>query len=166
MTSGLSKLVYIETSLVSYLTARPTSDLLAAAWQKTTADWWDTYRSAYNVCTSPLTIEEAGRGDPGAAARRLEALSDIDVLPITDTAIELASSLIREGTLPLGAENDALHIGIAAVHGVDFLLTWNFRHLANAQARPAIRSLCTQQGFASPEICTPSELIGGLEHER
>lgn len=166
MTSGLSKLVYVETSVVSYLTARPTSDLLAAAWQKTTSDWWEAHRSAYNVCTSPLTIEEAGRGDPGAAARRLEALSDIDVLPITDAAIELASSLIREGALPPGAENDALHIGIAAAHGVDFLLTWNFRHLANAQARPAIRSLCAQQGFASPEICTPSELIGGLEHER
>ena len=166
MTSEVRKFVYIETSVVSYLTARPTSDLLAAAWQKTTADWWEAHRSDYNVCTSQLTIEEAGRGDPGAAARRLEALSDIDVLPITAAAIELASLLIHEGALPPGAENDALHIGIAAAHGVDFLLTWNFRHLANAQTRPAIRSLCAQRALTSPEICTPSELIGGLEHER
>lgn len=93
-------------------------------------------------------------------------LSDIDVLPITDAAIELASSLIRDEALPPGAVNDALHIGIAATSGVDFLLTWNFRHLANAQTRPAIRNLCAQPGFVSPEICTPSELIGGFEHER
>ena len=158
--------VYIETSVVSYLTARPTSDLLAAAWQKTTADWWEAHRSAYHVCTSQLTIEEAGRGDPEAAARRLEALNELAILPITDAAIELASSLIRVEALPQGAENDALHIGIAAAHGIHFLLTWNFRHLANAQTRPAIRNLCAQQGFASPEICTPSELIGGFEHER
>lgn len=93
-------------------------------------------------------------------------LSDIDVLPITDAAIELASSLIRDEALPPGDVNDALHIGIAATSGVDFLLTWNFRHLANAQTRPAIRNLCVQLGFVSPEICTPSELIGGFEHER
>lgn len=93
-------------------------------------------------------------------------MRDFEILPLTDNAVGLASSLIRDGALPSSAENDALHIGIAAVHGVDFLLTWNFRHLANAQSRPNFRCLCLRQGFASPEIGIPSELIGGLENER
>ena len=166
MTTGEDKkTVYIETSVVSYLTARPTSNLIVAAWQETTVDWWDAHRPRFGICTSDLTIEEAGRGDPQAAARRLQALDSIAILPITEAVVELSAALLHGRALPTNAQNDAIHIGVSAVHGVDYLLTWNFRHLANAETRRIIRSVCERQGFTSPEICTPSELIGGLEDD-
>ena len=118
------KAVYIETSVVSYLTARPTGDLLAAAWQKITLDWWETQRNRFDLYTSIVAIEEAGRGDPEAGARRLAALSDMALLPITEAVIELSKGLVRGGALPPKALNDALHVAAAAVHGVDYLLTW------------------------------------------
>ena len=112
--------VYIETSVVSYLTARPTSDLLAAAWQKTTVDWWETQRTRFDLCTSRITIEESGRGDPQAAARRLDALTGIPILPVTDEAIELSVALLRAGALPSSAQADSLHIAVAATNDVHF----------------------------------------------
>ncbi|MDD9995958.1 MAG: type II toxin-antitoxin system VapC family toxin [Dehalococcoidia bacterium] len=158
-----ARMVYVETSVVSYLTARATSNLLAAAWQTATTEWWDIYRPRFELRTSALTIEEAGKGNQEAAARRLEALDGIDVLPITEAAIVLSEALLRRRALPTGAQNDAIHIAVSAVHGINYLLTWNFRHLANAATRPHIREVCEQQGYTSPEICTPSELIGGSD---
>ena len=157
------KTVYIETSIVSYLTARPTSNLLAAAWQKTTVDWWDTQRNRFDLYTSDVTAEEAARGDPEAAARRLEALSSIPILPITEAVVALSKALLQGSALPAKALDDSLHIAISAVHGVDYLLTWNFRHLDNAETKPIIRSVCTIHGYTSPEICTPQELMGVFE---
>ena len=95
--------------------------------------------------------------------RRLEALDGIAMLRVTEAVIALSDALIRERALPASAQNDAIHIAVSAVHGVDYLLTWNFRHLANAESRPLIREVCERQGYNSPEICTPSELMGGPE---
>ena len=117
----------------------------------------------FECCTSALTVEEAGRGHREAAARRLEALDGIAMLRVTEAVIALSDALIRERALPASAQNDAIHIAVSAVHGVDYLLTWNFRHLANAESRPLIREVCERQGYNSPEICTPSELMGGPE---
>ena len=157
------KTVYIETSIVSYLTSRPTSDLLVAAWQKTTLDWWDTQRNRFDLYTSDVALEEAGRGDSKAAARRLEALSGIPILPITEAVVALSKALLQGKALPAKALNDALHISVSAVHGVDYLLTWNFRHLDNAETKPIIRNVCTIHEYTSPEICTPQELMGVFE---
>lgn len=164
MSDQAMKTVYIETSVVSYLTARPSSSLLAAAWQAATVDWWEVHRLRFNVCTSALTIEEAGRGHPEAAERRVDALKGIATLPITQAVVEVTDALIQGRALPAGAQNDAVHIAVSAVHRIDYLLTWNFRHLANAEARPIIRRVCEAYGYVGPEICTPSELIGGLEN--
>ncbi len=152
--------VYIETSVVSYLTARPSSDLLAAAWQKITIDWWESHRTRFDLYTSDLTIEEAGKGDPQAAARRLEALDGIPILTLTGRVTGLMVALLENGAVPARSEADALHIAVSAAHGVDYLLTWNFRHLANAASRPIVREVCAQQGCTSPEICSPRELMG------
>jgi predicted nucleic acid-binding protein len=159
------KTVYVETSVVSYLTARPTANLLAAAWQKVTLDWWETQRCRFDLFTSEVTVQEAGRGDQAARAKRLEALADIPLLPITDDVGPLAAALLRGGILPEKALNDALHIAVAAAHRVDYLLTWNYRHLDNAETKPAIRDTCVRHGLTSPEICTPSELMGELEDD-
>lgn len=154
------KSVYIETSIVSYLTAQPSRDLLAAAWQKATVDWWDTQRSRFDLYTSDLALEEAAKGDAEAAARRLEVLGAIAVLAITDAVRDLSHALIRDGALPPRALDNALHIALAAVHGADYLLTWNCRHIDNAEMKPLIRSVCAVNGHACPEICTPQELMG------
>ncbi len=157
------KTVYIETSIVSYLTARPTSDLLAAAWQKTTVDWWDTQRNRFDLYTSDVTVEEAGRGNPEAAGRRLEVLSSVPILPITEAVVALSKALLQGTALPAKALDDSLHIAVSAVHGVDYLLTWNFQHIDNAETKPLMRSVCAIHGYTCPEICTPQELMGACE---
>lgn len=154
------KTVYIETTVVSYLTARPTGDLVGAAWQKITADWWETQRQRFELHASDVTVGEAGRGDAEAAARRLAALADVTVLRVTEAAVELTSALVRGGAVPASAESDALHVAVAAVHGLDYLLTWNCRHLDNAETKPVMRKICQEWGYVIPEICTPQELMG------
>ena len=114
------KKVYLETSIISYLTARPSSHLIAAAWQKTTLDWWENQRDRFELYVSATVIEEIKRGDPGAAARRLDAIENIRLLPVTDTAARLAKALIDEGAVPRKALEDALHIAISVTHSMDY----------------------------------------------
>jgi len=152
--------VYIETSIPSYLTARPTGDLLAAAWQNATCRWWDRFRNSYELVTSLLVLEEAGRGDPDAAKRRLEALEGIAHLRLCDDIVKLTEALISDGALPPRATDDAMHVAFAACHNIDYLLTWNCRHIDNAAKKPLIRKTCAKHGYTCPEICTPLELMG------
>ena len=154
------KKVYIETSIVSYLTARPSSDLLAAAWQKVTVDWWDTQRHRFDLFASDIVIEEAGKGGSDAAERRLEAISGMPLPAITEEVVSFSETLIEKGAVPRKAIGDSLHIAVAAVHGVDYLLTWNYRHIDNAEAKPIIRKICLENNYGYPEICTPQELMG------
>jgi hypothetical protein len=158
------KTVYMETSIISYLTARPASDLVAAAWQKVTIDWWDTQRHRFELFASDIVIEEAGRGDDMAVARRLGALEGIPLLPITEEVIALSEELIDVRALPPKAIGDSLHIALSAVHGIDYLLTWNYRHIDNAETKPIIRRACLAKGYGFPEICTPQELMGVYEN--
>jgi hypothetical protein len=154
------KTIYIETSIISYLTAKPSDNLLASAWQKTTADWWETRRSRFKLYTSQLVLEEASRGDSAAAQRRIDVLKKIPLLKTTDEVIILAKSFLKQGALPSKAIDDAIHIALAAIYEMDYLLTWNCRHIDNAETKPVIRNLCITQGVVCPEICTPSELMG------
>lgn len=154
------KTVYIETSVVSYLAALPARDLLVAAWQRATLQWWQKRRSDFELCTSQLVLDESSEGHPEAAERRRHSLAEIPILPITNAVSDLATSLLKEGALPEKAADDALHLAIAAYHGVDYLLTWNCRHLDNAEMKPVMRSVCAVHGYLCPEICTPLELMG------
>jgi hypothetical protein len=156
--------VYIETSIVSYLTSRPSRDIRVAAWQEITSQWWDQERLKYELFTSELVIAEAGGGDIDAAQKRLDRLKDIPVLAIDDATKQFAAQLIQDGGVPSEAQADALHIAIASVHGLDYLLTWNCRHIDNAAAKPLIRSICAIAGYPCPEICTPLELLSE-EHD-
>ena len=152
--------VYIETSIVSYLTARPSSSLIAAAWQKETVDWWETQKDRFDLYISEVVVEEAGRGDESAASRRLRALEHIEVLQIERKSVDLAKALIEQGALPRKALDDAFHLAVAAVNGIDFLLTWNCRHIDNAEMKPKIRRVIESQGYQCPEIATPIGLMG------
>ena len=152
--------VYIETSLVSYLTARPSRDLLVAAHQQLTVAWWDEQRTRYELYTSQVVVAEARAGDPDAAQRRLAVLERLPLLDVTDTAIALAARLVTGQALPAQAAQDALHLAIACIHGMEYLLTWNCTHLANARLRSRIEQVCRDAGYVPPIICTPEELEG------
>jgi hypothetical protein len=149
--------VYIETSIVSYLTARPSRVVVMAARQTLTRDWWRG-RASFQLRVSQLVLDEAGAGDQLMCARRLRALEGIPVLSLTESATRLAKALIRQGALPEKATVDAFHIGIAAAHQVTYLLTWNCKHLANATMRGTIERVCRSVGSSPPIICTPEEL--------
>lgn len=153
------KSVYVETSVASYLAARPSRDLRAAAWQQTTIQWWEQERPKYELFTSELVLAEARAGDADAAGRRLAVLDALPLLSVSDEVKKLADRLIADGGIPPHAEADALHIAVATVHGMDYLLTWNCRHIDNATTKPVIRSICTVAGYTCPEICTPLELL-------
>lgn len=152
--------VYVETSVVSYLSARPSGSLILAAHQEVTCEWW-AGRADLDLYISQFVLDEAAQGDPEAAARRLAALEGIDLLDLTDDVTELAGQLVGHGGLPLEARVDAFHVSIATVHGMDYLLSWNCKHIANAGFRGKIEAICRSAGFEPPVICTPLELIKG-----
>ena len=152
--------VYVETTILSYLTAWPSRDVVRAGEQQVTRDWW-ARRSEYDLRVSSLVLLECGAGDPDAAAQRLAVLDGLPVLAQAPEAEILAAILLREVPLPSRAAADALHIAVAAVNGVSFLVSWNCTHIANASLRPRIESLCRRSGYEPPVICTPRELLGG-----
>jgi hypothetical protein len=151
--------VNIETTFVSYFTARPSRDVVFAGHQQVTREWWHTPRGNFELRVSRLVLDEAAAGDPHAARERLEVLKDMTLLEPTLEALALARELIHGGALPRKAADDALHIAVAATNGVLFLLTWNCRHLANATMRPAIDAVCAANGLRPPIICSPEELM-------
>ena len=155
---------YLETSVVSYLAARPSRDLIVAAYQEITREWWSDAADRFDLVASALVVAEAGAGDADAAIDRLRLLESIALLEATTEAENLASELIDLGAVPRRAAQDAAHIAIAVVNGIDFLVTWNFRHIANATMRAQIESVCRRAGYAVPVICTPNELLE-VDHE-
>ncbi|XCN71698.1 MAG: type II toxin-antitoxin system VapC family toxin [Candidatus Electrothrix aestuarii] len=160
----MSKTVYIETSIISYLASWPSRDLIAAGHQQLTHDWWSAEREDFSVYVSALVLKEASAGDTTAASARLQWLRGIPLVDITPEAEELSELLIRQAALLEKAAADALHIAIASYHRLDFLLTWNCKHIANAVKRPLIEHVCREYGFEPPILCTPEELTGGRNH--
>jgi hypothetical protein len=149
--------VYIETTVLSYLTAWPSRDLVRAAHQQITIEWWAA-RDAFELFVSDAVLAEIGRGDTAAAEERIAVCEGIQVLAATDDAQEIAYALLDAGAIPRKAAIEAVHISIATVHGMDFLLTWNCTHIVNAVMRPKIERVCRNAGFEPPTICTPEEL--------
>jgi predicted nucleic acid-binding protein len=155
--------VYLETTVVSYAAALPSRDLVVAAHQQITREWMSEHRGSYHIFVSQLVINEATAGNKDAVNRRLAVLQGVDSLALTDEAAELARALIDRGAIPKKSVEDALHIAVAAAHGMDYLLTWNCRHIANATMRGRIEAVCRSSGYEPPIICTPEELIDATE---
>ena len=151
--------VYIETSVISYFTARPSRDILIAANQQVTQEWWLERRPNFDVYVSQLVLQEISSGDADAVAKRQQALIDCGYLDITPEAIELAEKLIEQNAIPRKAAEDALHIAVATVSGMDYLITWNFKHIANAAMRANVELVCRLNGYEPPVICSPMELM-------
>ena len=152
------KKVYVETSVISNLAARPSCNLIDMARQVATQQWWDVAVSEYRLVISSLVEREAAKGDADAAKRRLEILRGLDALVITREVEALANRLLAATAVPMSSYEDAVHIAAAAVGGVDYLVTWNCRHIANAATMPKIYQTCQEAGFKCPVICTPEQL--------
>lgn len=150
--------VYLETSVIGYLASRPSNDVVTAASQLVTRQWWDQHRHEYELFISPAVMAEANAGDPEAAKERSVFLDGLEVLEITDEAERLAETLQQRVPLPAKADVDALHIATAAINGITFLLIWNCKHIANPALRPIIEQVIRELGFRPPSICTPLEL--------
>lgn len=150
--------VYLETTIPSYLTARPSRDIVRAAEQEVTRAWWAT-RNTFELYVSELVVDEVSAGDSQAATLRLQALVGIPLLGMTPEAEFLGTELVKRTALPQRAAIDALHISLAAVHGMNYLLTWNCKHIANATMRAKIEEVCRATGVEPPIICTPMELL-------
>jgi predicted nucleic acid-binding protein len=151
--------VYVETSVFSYLTARDSSSLMGAARQLATRLWWDE-RSRFEVLVSEVVVRECRAGDEHAVVRRMAALDGLPLLALSDSALDVANTLLHEGIMPAKASEDALHIAIASVHEIDFLLSWNFKHIANPVIQARIAKRLSQMGLRLPFICPPEELLG------
>ena len=151
--------VYLETSVIGYLASRPSRDLITAANQQLTHDWWENHRGRFDLYVSQAVLAECSAGDPKAAHERLDAIGDIPILDVTQDAERLADELFKQIPLPANAEVDALHIAIATVNGLKFLLTWNCAHIANAALQSQIEAICRNAGFEPSTICTPQELM-------
>ncbi len=152
--------VYLETTVVSYLTAEPSRDLIQAAHQQITREWWAKRRHDLDLFISQVVLNEASEGDPGAARRRLETLRGLPILDLTEEVTALGEALVAEGPLPEKAADDGFHLAFATVHDMDYLVTWNCKHLANAEMLRQIERLLDEKGYEIPRVCTPEELMG------
>lgn len=151
--------VYIETTIISYLTSRPSRDLIVAGHQQITADWWEDVQPRVECFVSPFVIQEASRGDSAMAARRLDAISRFPVLRENETVGELARRYFEKMNIPERAKIDAFHVAIATAYAIDYLLSWNCRHIASAQVQRTIQNLNDELGIRTPVMCTPEALM-------
>lgn len=151
--------VYLETTVIGNIAGRMHPDPAHAARQQVTRDWWATAASGYSLFISQLTLDECGHGDPDAAAERLAVVLDLPLLDESEAAVNLADLLIARLAVPAAQPRDALHIAIATVHGIQFIATWNFKHILNPHLQTRIADTCHEGGFVPPVICTPEQLL-------
>lgn len=151
--------IYIESTIPSYVVARPARDLLQAARQQLTRDWWDLKREQHELFTSQVVLDEIAFGEEEMAERRLETLHGVPLLQASDEAQDLARKILASGILPDTADRDATHIALASTYEIDILLTWNCRHIANAAIQQRLRNVVETAGFTLPVLCTPEELL-------
>lgn len=152
--------IYIESTIPSYVVARPARDLLQAARQQLTHDWWDMKREQHELFTSQIVLDEIAGGEAQMARQRLKLLRGVPLLDPTVSANESGREILRSGLLPASADGDAAHIALATVHEMDILLTWNCRHIANVTIQQRLRRLVEQNGYTLPSLATPEEFMG------
>lgn len=149
--------IYIESSVVSYYTSRSNRDIVIAARQRVTQEWWENIRPGFDNYVSVLVMNEITRGDTVEAQKRLAVIKEIPVLEINEEALVLTEALVKARAIPEKFKEDALHISIAAANGIDLLVTWNFAHINNAMTRYKIMSTLESLGYQCPVLCSPEE---------
>jgi len=156
----MSETVYIETSILGYLTARPSRDLVVAANIEITREWWDTRRNDFQLYSSQAVVKETSQGDAAISSQRLEIIRNLALLDLNQSVLALGEQFLGRSSLPAKADVDAIHIAAATVYGMDYLLTWNCKHIANAQIQRKLAEISLDFGYELPILCTPYELLG------
>lgn len=156
----MSETVYIETSILGYLTARSTRNLILAANIELTKEWWELHSNTFALYISQVVLDEVARGDAEIALKRLEIVNGLPLVELNQSVRSLAAQFLARSNLPPKASDDAVHIAAATVHGLDYLLTWNCKHIANAQIQRKLEEISLDFGYQLPVICTPYELLG------
>ena len=155
--------VYIESSVISYCVARTSQNLIVAARQAITQEWWNSGIKRYTCYISAVVEREISAGDPEAAKQRRKLIAEIPSLQVNEDAQDLTQGLLSAQLLPIGSVDDALHIAIASVHGMAYLLTWNFKHINNAETKGRIMTFVEKSGYRCPVLCSPEELGGSFD---
>ena len=155
----MKQTVYIETTVISYLTARPSRDLIVAAHQQITSEWWNDAADRFDLHISAVVLDEISQGDPDVAAQRLNAVAEMPVLARTPEVDELAACYAQRLAIPDRALADCYHLALACWHGMDYLVSWNMTHLVNGIIIRRIQGLNVERGLATPVLCTPEELL-------
>jgi hypothetical protein len=156
----MSESIYIETSILGYLTARATKNLIIAANIEITRDWWESRRNDFTLYISQVVLDEVAQGDAEIASQRLKIIENLPLLELNENVKKLATQLLQKSNLPPKASDDTTHIAAATVYGLDYLLTWNCKHIANAQIQKKLSQISAECGYELPTICTPYELLG------
>jgi predicted nucleic acid-binding protein len=162
----MKRTIYIETSVISYRVARPSRDIIVLARQEITAEWWDTVLPHLDAYVSPVVLDEIAGGDQQAQALRLQLVANMAPLAVDERIISLAEAICEEIRFPERAQADAYHIAIPSVHGIDYLVTWNCKHIANAFMLRKIEQIVQAKGYTMPVVCTPEELMEEIQDER
>ena len=162
----MKRTIYIETSVISYRVARPSRDIIVLARQEITTEWWNTVLPHLNAYVSPVVLDEIAGGDQQAQELRLQLVANMPPLAVDERIISLAEAICEEIRLPERAQADAYHIAIPSVHGIDYLVTWNCKHIANAFMLRKIEQIVHAKGFTMPVVCTPEELMEEIQDER
>ena len=157
--------LYIETTIPSFLTGKRSINLILAGKQEVTHQWWQERKHHYDLHISQFVLDEASQGDPEAAQKRLQVLADIKMLEVDDASLKLTKRILDSRVIPTKSATDAAHIAIASRYGIEFLMTWNCTHIANAEILSRINYIVSEAGYFLPTICTPDELFGGHEND-
>jgi predicted nucleic acid-binding protein len=152
--------IYLDTSVISYYTARPTKDIIQQAHQKISKEWWKKYHSKHQLYLSVYVINEIERGHAEAVTRRFEAVDSLPILDTSESVERLAVLILEELGIPEKSKLDGYHLAIAALNGQDYIVSWNFKHMANSRVRRIFKSICSDEGIICPEISTPEEMLG------
>ena len=153
--------IYLDTSVISYFVARPSKDVVQQAHQKLSREWWKEYQSKHLLYISVYVLEEIEKGNKDAAAKRLKAIEGLPVLDTSEDVDRLAKVILKELSIPEKARLDGYHLAIAALNSQDYIVSWNFKHMANSRVRRTFKSICSDEGIVCPEIASPEEMIGG-----
>ena len=150
---------YIETTVIGHLVGRILADPIVAGRQAVTRQWWPSATTKYRLFVSSVVADECGAGDPEAAKERIAVLDSLEFIATSPAVDQLARNLIEEFAVPKTEPRDAVHISLSAVNGLEYLVSWNFKHIVNPTTRAAIERVCRNAGFVPPMICTPDELL-------
>lgn len=157
--------IYLETSFISYATNRLSNDFLVSAHQRLSRRWWEHRRSDFRFFVSEIVVAEIVRGNESAVEKRVTFLAGIESIDLNEASSTLAKSFLERSALPEKAAQDALHVAVAAVNGVDYLLSWNCKHIVNLEIYSGIQRIIEGSGYTAPKVCTPYELMGDLDDD-